>query len=63
MGAPQRILSDQGQSFVSTLPLLIFKTMNIIKSITTVYHPQCNGLTERFNRTLDDMIAKVVNHL
>lgn len=32
--------------------------LGIEKLNTTAYHPQCNGLTERFNRTLKTMIRK-----
>ena len=32
--------------------------MGIHKVNTTAYHPQTDGLVERFNRTLIDMIAK-----
>ncbi|GFV86851.1 transposon Ty3-I Gag-Pol polyprotein [Trichonephila clavipes] len=29
--------------------------------MTTAYHPQTNGLTERFNKTLADMLAMYVD--
>ncbi|GBM48927.1 hypothetical protein AVEN_18427-1 [Araneus ventricosus] len=29
--------------------------------LTTAYHPQTNGLTERLNKTLDDMLAMYVD--
>ena len=35
----------------------VCKILNIRKSRTTPYHPQCDGLIERFNRTLLDMLA------
>jgi len=35
----------------------ICKLMGIQKTNTTVFHPQMDGLVERFNRTLIDMLA------
>ena len=34
------------------------KLLGINKLNTTAYHPQCTGLTERFNRTLESMLRK-----
>jgi hypothetical protein len=56
-GAPQRILSDRGRQFISQLwnaVLDIFKTKRIN---STPYHPQTNGLTERFNGTLCELLS------
>ena len=38
----------------------VYKLMGIRKSNTTVYHPQTDGLVERFHCTLTDMLAKSV---
>ena len=32
-----------------------------ITKLTTAYHPQCDGLTKKFNRTLKMMICKHVD--
>lgn len=54
---PEQLHSDQGRQFESDLIKEICKLLNIRKTRTTPYHPQCDGLVERFNRTLLDMLA------
>ena len=54
---PEQLHSDQGSQFESDLIAEVCKILNIRKSRTTPYHPQCDGLIERFNRTLLDMLA------
>jgi len=39
----------------------IYDLLDIHQLKTTAYHPECDGLTERFNRTLKTMIACYVN--
>ena len=38
----------------------VYKLLGIKKVNTTAYHPQTDGLVERFNRTLTSMLAKTV---
>ena len=59
-GVPSELLSDRGTAFLSKLILEVYKIMGIKKANTTAYHPQTDGLVERFNRTLTDMLAKCV---
>ena len=57
-GVPNQILSDRGANFLSGLMTAIHDVMGIQRANTTAYHPQTDGLVERFNRTLLDMLAK-----
>ena len=59
-GVPAEILSDRGGAFLSGLMQEVYQLMGIHKMFTTAYHPQTDGLVERFNRTLTDMLAKTV---
>ena len=52
--------SDRGRNFLSALMHEVYDLMGIRKASTTSYHPQTDGLVERFNRTLTDMLSKVV---
>jgi hypothetical protein len=54
-GHPRRLLSDQGSEFSSSLFLGCLR--GTVKVWTTPYHPQTDGLVERFNRTLLAMLA------
>lgn len=59
-GVPTELLSDRGANFLSNLMLEVYDLMGIHKVTTTAYHPQTDGLVERFNRTLTKMLAKTV---
>ncbi|XP_062585038.1 uncharacterized protein LOC134246689 [Saccostrea cucullata] len=56
VGFPKEILSDQGTNFMSSLISNLCKMLKVRKLSTTPYHPQANGLVERFNGTLKQML-------
>jgi len=58
-GAPDFVHTDQGRNFESTLMSEICKLLGIVKTRTTPYHPQSDGLVERFNHTLLTMLSIV----
>ncbi|GFX26664.1 transposon Tf2-6 polyprotein [Trichonephila clavipes] len=60
-GAPRVIITDRGAVFRSRLISSLVDLCNIDHRFTTAYHPQTNGLTERFNKTLADMLSMYVD--
>ena len=55
---PEALLSDRGTNLLSHLMLDICSLLGIEKLNTTSYHPECDGMLERFNRTLKSMLRK-----
>ena len=60
-GVPEALLSDRGTNLLSHLMQDVCKMLGIKKLNTTSHHPQCNGMIERFNRTLKTMLRKHVS--
>ncbi|GET66802.1 DDE-type integrase/transposase/recombinase [Rhizophagus irregularis DAOM 181602=DAOM 197198] len=57
-GCPSRILSDRGSHFNNKMIDSLTQRFQIKHHFSTPYHPQTNGLVERFNRTLCEALAK-----
>lgn len=62
IGMPARLITDNGSNFVSDAMTLVCKRLGIKRSLTSVDHPQTNGLVERMNRTLKTSLATVVGN-
>ena len=60
-GAPRTLLTDRGSNFLSSLMKEVCHLLNIKKLNTTAYHPQTDGLVERFNGTLIESISMFCN--
>ena len=58
---PRSVLSDRGSAFLSDLVKKACKKLKINHSPTSVYHPQANGLCERFHSTLKTSLSLVIN--
>ena len=57
-GVPKALLSDRGTNLLSHLMKDLCEILGIKKLNTTAYHHQCDGMVERFNRTLKAMLRK-----
>ena len=60
-GVPKKLLTDQGANFTGNILKEVNDFFQVIKLQTTPYHPQTDGLVERFNRTLANMLSTYTN--
>ena len=59
VGLPEEILSDRGAQFTSDLMKEICRLISVKQLHTTPYNPRHNGLNERFNGTLKQMLRRM----
>lgn len=61
-GTPAAIVSDRGVQFVSLLWGRICQLLRIERRLSTAYHPQTDGSTERMNTEVERVLRMLVNH-
>ncbi|CAB4418804.1 unnamed protein product [Rhizophagus irregularis] len=57
---PEKIFMDNGSEFNNQLTKNLTEKFNVQHKFSTPYHPKTNGLVERFNKTLIELLAKLV---
>ena len=60
-GLPESIVSDRDPRFTSIFWRALWSQLGTTLSISTAYHPQTDGQTERQNRTLEEMLRAYVS--
>ena len=59
-GCPKVVLSDRGHNISGERSRDFFRLFAIKRRLTSAYHPESNGQTERFNRTLKTSLTMYV---
>jgi len=60
-GVPEAVLTDQGSSFISGPATDYFTKLGVEQRKTKRFYPQCNGMVERWNRSVGDYFQKKCN--
>ena len=62
-GLPQSIVSDRGSQFISDFWNLLCKKLGIKAQLSTAWHPETDGQTERINSVMEQYLRAHVNYL
>jgi transposase InsO family protein len=60
-GCPRKIVTDNAQAFKSMAMIIFYQKYNIVLGHSTAYYPQGNGLAESSNKSLINIIKKVLD--
>ena len=60
-GLPQRQISDRGSQFAAAFTRELLKELGVQQRMSTAYHPQTDGETERVNQELEQYIRAFCN--
>jgi len=59
---PESIISDRGPQFAAGLMRELNKILGIKSKLSTAFHPQIDGQTERVNQELEQYLRMFINH-
>ena len=60
-GLPKTVISDRGPQFASNFTKELNKILGIHTKLSTAFHPQTNGQTERANQEIEQYLRMFVN--
>ena len=58
---PYEFVSDRDTRFTGNFSRAVCRLLNVKQAMSTAFHPQTDGQTERVNCTLEDMLRQCVN--
>ena len=61
-GIPKKIISDREFQFTSTFIEELCKALEIKRAMSTAYHSQTNGQTERINQEVEVFLKYYINY-
>jgi len=61
-GVPKKILSDRGPQFASKFMEEFTKALETKRQLSTAYHPQTDGQTERINQEIETFLQHYMNY-
>ena len=61
LGIPSEVLTDMGSQFTSAIMCEVSRLLSIKQLTTSPYNPKCNGMIEKFNGTLKQMLKRMCN--
>ncbi|KFD60900.1 LOW QUALITY PROTEIN: hypothetical protein M514_26889 [Trichuris suis] len=60
-GVPKKIISDRGTAFTAECMRTALSSLGIAHGMVSACHPQANGLVERTNQTVSNVLSAYVN--
>ena len=61
-GLPESVVSDRGPQFVAELTKELNRMLEIKTKLSTAFHPQTNGQTEKMNQELEQYLQFFIEH-
>jgi len=61
-GLPESIILDRGVQFAAGIMRELNNLLGIQTKLSTAYHPQADGQTERINQELEQYLRVFINH-